>query len=192
MFAIELVFKTSMNLYLRLLWTFIRCLRASAIRPGDTIYRPLRVLPNDLDINGHMNNGRYLTIVDLLLIEYFMRCGFVKTMVKRGWRPMSGGCFITYRRGLQPFQAYRVNFAMAASDESWNYMRFEFVRADGALCAAGYFKGAVVGKQGLVPNATSYAAMNHAFVPAPLPAAVAHWLAAESSVMALPPLDAAV
>jgi acyl-CoA thioesterase FadM len=25
------------------------------------------VLPNDIDINGHMNNGRYMTIVDLML-----------------------------------------------------------------------------------------------------------------------------
>ena len=54
------------------------------IEPGDLIVRGLRVLPNDLDINGHMNNGRYLTIVDLMLVEYFGRSGFAKAMLQAG------------------------------------------------------------------------------------------------------------
>ena len=47
-----------MNLYLRLLWTLLRSFRLPAIAMGDTLVRGLRVMPNDLDINGHMNNGR--------------------------------------------------------------------------------------------------------------------------------------
>ena len=58
-----------MNLYLRLLWTLLRCWRMPRITAGETLVRSLRVLPNDLDINGHMNNGRYLTVVDLMLME---------------------------------------------------------------------------------------------------------------------------
>jgi acyl-CoA thioesterase FadM len=172
-----------MNLYLRLLWALLRATRASRIEPGAWIERSLRVLPNDLDINGHMNNGRYLTMVDLMLIEYFIRTGFAQAIVKAGWRPMSGGAFITYRKGLMPFQRYRLRFALAGADATWNYMRFEFLRADGELCAAGYMKGAAVGKGGLVSNEKSYARTGRVFVADALPLPVQHWLAAESAVI---------
>lgn len=171
-----------MNLYLRLLWTLLRAWRSPRLAPGDTLQRVLRVLPNDLDVNGHMNNGRYLTVIDLMLVEYFVRSGFAQAMLRRGWRPMAGGSFITYRRGLKPFEAYTLRFRLDASDDSWNYMRFEFVRG-GRVCAAGYMKGAAVARDGLVPNATSYAAMGLAPLPHPLPAPVRDWLAAEHGVM---------
>ena len=172
-----------MNLYLRLLWALLRSARLQAIEPGDWIERRLRVLPTDLDINGHMNNGRYLTIVDLMLVEYFVRSGFAKAMLKAGWRPMSGGAFITYRKGLKPWQRYRIRFTLAGADHSWNYMRFEFLREDGTLCAAGYMKGAAVGRDGLVPNQRSYARLGREFVLTALPRPVQYWLAAETCVM---------
>jgi acyl-CoA thioesterase FadM len=172
-----------MNLYLRLIMTLLRCWRLPRLAPGDTLERSLRVLPNDLDINGHMNNGRYLTIIDLMLVEYFVRTGFAGVMMRRGWRPMSGGAIISYRRGLNPLQTYRLRFRLDATDDRWNYMRFEFER-EGRVHAAGYMKGAAVARGGLVPNAQSYAAMNLEPLPHPLPPAVAHWIAAEQGVMA--------
>lgn len=173
-----------MNLYVRLLWALLRAWRLPGVEPGAWIERRLRVLPNDLDINGHMNNGRYLTIVDLMLVEYFVRTGFAQAMLRAGWRPMSGGAFITYRKGLKPWQRYRLRFALTGADAAWNYMRFEFLREDGTLCAAGYMKGAAVGADGLVPNTLSYARMGRAFDAGLLPEAVRHWLAAESSAVA--------
>ncbi len=174
-----------MNLYLRLLWTLLRARRLPPLVIGETLEREFRVLPNDLDANGHMNNGRYLTLIDLMLIEYFVRIGFARVMFKRGWRPMAGGSFITYRRGLQPFQRYTLRFRLEASDRSWNYMRFEFVDGD-RLCAAGYTKGAAVGKGGLVSNEESYAALGTAPLATAMPAAVQHWLDGERSLMNTP------
>lgn len=173
-----------MNLYLRLIWAILRAWRTPRIVPGATITREFRVLPNDIDINGHMNNGRYLTVVDLMLIEYFVRTGFAQTMLKNSWKPMSGGSFVTYRKGLQPFQAYSLSFTLDAADAHWNYMRFEFRKRDGTLCAAGYMKGAVVGKQGLMTNAQSYQAAGHALDAKALPVHVAQWIQAEASLMA--------
>ena len=110
-----------------------------------------------IDVNGHMNNGRYLTVVDLMLIEFFVRTGFARVMLREGWRPMSGGAIISYRKGLQPLQRYCVRFELAGTDTAWNYMRFHFLRADGTVCATGYMKGAAVGRDGLVANDLSYA-----------------------------------
>lgn len=180
-----------MNLWLRLLWALLRAWRLPTIEPGATIERRLRVWPGDLDINGHMNNGRYLTVIDLLLVEYFVRSGYARVMLRAGWRPMSGGAVITYRKGLMPGQPYRLRFALVGADHAWNFMRFEFLREDGTLCAAGYMKGAAVGRTGLVPNAQSYARMGRVFEPQPLPAAVALWLAAERAVIDARPAAAA-
>lgn len=175
-----------MNLWLRLVWALLRAWRLPAIAPGELIERRMRVWPGDLDINGHMNNGRYLTLIDLMLVEYFVRSGFARVMFKAGWRPMSGGAVITYRKGLLPGQRYRLRFALAGADRNWNFMRFEFLREDGVLCAAGYMKGAAVSRSGLVPNAESYARMGQVFMPQPLPAAVDLWLAAEQAVVERP------
>lgn len=172
-----------MNLYLRLIWAIFRAWRMPRIVPGDTITRTLRVWPNDIDINGHMNNGRYLTLIDLMIIEYFVRSGFAQAMLSSGWRPMSGGSFVTYRKGLKPFERYQLSFQLDCADEFWNYMRFEFRRMDGTLCAAGYMKGAAVGKQGLVPNEIAYAKGGQTFTPSPLMPQVAHWIKAESLLM---------
>jgi acyl-CoA thioesterase FadM len=172
-----------MNLWIRLIWALLRAWRLPRITLGEPIERRLRVWPGDLDINGHMNNGRYLTVIDLMLVEYFVRSGFARVMASARWRPMSGGAVITYRKGLKPGQSYRLRFVLAGADQTWNFMRFEFLRADGTLCAAGYMKGAAVARGGLVPNAVSYARMGRVFELLPLPAAVEHWLAAERAVM---------
>ena len=173
-----------MNLYLRLLWTLLRARFLKPINMDEPLERTFRVLPNDLDLNGHMNNGRYLTLLDLMIIEYFSRVGFLKVLMKHGWRPMSGGAVITYRKGLKPFQQYRVRYYHAASDEYWNFMRFEFLSRNGTVCAAGYMKGAAVSRRGLVPNELSYNKMGIAFEKQPLPKAVDHWLASENAVLA--------
>ncbi|MEI8144647.1 MAG: thioesterase family protein [Alphaproteobacteria bacterium] len=174
-----------MNLYLRLIWTLLRAWRLPPLAVGETLTRSMRVWPNDLDLNAHLNNGRYLTMIDLMLIECFVRAGFAPVLLKNGWRPMAGGSFITYRRGLSPFQRFDVRFRIDACDASWNYMRFEFI-TEGRLHAAGYVKGAIVGKDGLVPNAVGYAAMNLAPPSTPLPDAVIGWLAAEKGIMTTP------
>ena len=105
-----------MNLYLRLILTLIRVKFLKPLAIEDELEREMRVMPNDLDLNGHMNNGRYMTLLDLMLIEYFARIGFLKVLMKNRWRPMSGGAVITYRRGLKPFQAYKIRFSLAATN----------------------------------------------------------------------------
>jgi acyl-CoA thioesterase FadM len=173
------------NLYFRLLWTLLRAWRLPKLVIGATLQREFRVMPNDLDINLHMNNGRYLTLIDLMLLEYFVRVGFMKALLKNSWRPMAGGSFITYRRGLEPFQIYTVRYRVDACDDNWNYMRFEFLNKD-KVCAAGYMKGAVVGRKGLVSNAQSYAALGVSVPTSALPIAVNSWLSAEQNIMQTP------
>jgi len=175
-----------MNLYLRLIWTLLRCWRLPSLNINSELERRFRVLPNDIDINAHMNNGRYLTILDLMLVEYFTRIGFTSVLLKNRWRPMSGGAIITYRRGLGLFREYKIRYKMAGSDDFWNFMEFEFLDADERICAKGYMKGAAVSARGLVRNAEAYAALGLQHEKALLPEAIEHWQSGERTIMASP------
>ncbi len=138
----------------------------------------LRVWPTDLDLNGHMNNGRYLTLVDLGLMTAFIRSGFARLCIRKRWRPMGGGSVVYFRRALTVFQAYTLRFTIVAWDEFWSYARFEFVR-EGQLYATGFVKGAAHGRGGLVRNAEIYPALGYHEVSPPLPEELQAWIAAD-------------
>ena len=172
-----------MNLYLRLLWTWLRARTKPAIVLGDTIELQLRVWPSDLDVNGHMNNGRYMTITDLALVEYFTRAGFLPVALRKGWRPMLGGSMISFRKGLKPFTVYTLRFSMQCWDERWNYFCFEFEHA-GQKMANGLTKGAVVGKHGIVSSIEARHAMGMGTVSPAFPATVSAWIEADCLIRA--------
>ena len=167
-----------MNLYFRLLVTWLCARFKPSIRMGDSIALRLRVWPNDLDVNGHMNNGRYMSIVDLALIEYFSRAGFLSVALKRGWRPVLGGSVISFRRGLMPFTIYTLHFSMQCWDDRWSYFRFEFAHG-GQTMASGYTKGAVVGRTGIVSSTETRGALGMDPHSPAFPAPIAAWIEAD-------------
>ena len=167
-----------MNLYLRLMWTILRALFAPRLAVREPIEPKLRVLPNDLDINGHMNNGRYLALVDLALITLFIRSGFAKLCIQNKWRPMAGGSAAHYRRGLSLFESFTLRFTPVGWDEYWNYSRFEFLR-EGKVCAVGFTKGAAVGRNGLIKNSEIYPALGYQQLSPPLPDDLVAWIASD-------------
>ena len=170
-----------MNLYLRLAWLLLSYRFKPRLSFDDALERPMTVMPGDLDLNGHVNNGRYLTLVDLAIIELFLRSGVMLKAWRSGWRPMLGASMITYRRGLQPFARYSLRFQLQSWDERWNYFRFEFVHG-GRIAAAGYAKGAMVGRRGWVDNRLGNERLGIRRAPArPVPA-LSHWIAAEKAM----------
>lgn len=76
-----------MNLYLRLIWLLLTYPFKSRMGFTDALERKMRVMPGDLDINGHVNNGRYLTLVDLAIIEMFLRSGVLFKVFRHGGGP---------------------------------------------------------------------------------------------------------
>ena len=167
-----------MNLYLRLVWTVLRALGAPPVRPGEPIELRMRVLPNDLDLNGHVNNGRYLTLVDLALVTMFIRSGFARLCWRRRWRPMGGGSVAYFRRELSVFQADTLRFTLVAWDEFWSYCRFEFLR-EGRVHAIGFVKGAAFGRDGLVRNSDISPALGHDAPSPEFPADLRAWMEAD-------------
>ncbi|MDB5569985.1 MAG: thioesterase [Hyphomicrobiales bacterium] len=98
-----------MNLWLRLLWVLASSrFRARLSAPFETSRLWFRVLPNDLDVNLHMNNGRYLTIMDLGRLDLILRMGLAGIARARGWTPVLSAAKVRFRRELRLFQRYRL------------------------------------------------------------------------------------
>ena len=135
-----------MNLYLRLLIVIFHALFGEKItdttRPGRI---RLRCYPNDLDSNLHMNNGRYLTIMDLGRFNMIMRSGILKLMIRKKYAPVLGSIQMRFRMPIMPFQLFDLETRVLCWDEKWVYMeqRFLFTAGDkaGAVAAIGLVKG---------------------------------------------------
>ena len=66
-----------MNLILRLIFIIVRARYRPRLQPFDISVVHMRVLPNDLDLQLHMNNGRFLSIMDLGRVDLMIRTGFL-------------------------------------------------------------------------------------------------------------------
>jgi acyl-CoA thioesterase FadM len=110
----------------------------------------LRVLPNDIDLNMHMNNGRYLTICDLTRVDMFIRTGLAKTMIKEKWIPVISEHTMKYKKGLKLFQKYDIYMEVTGWDDKAFQMIHTFIVND-RVVAEGTSRGVIVSKQGVIP-----------------------------------------
>ena len=116
-----------MNLFFRLLMLMARMRFRRRLSIWDTARTPFRVNPLDLDVLMHMNNGRYLSILDLGRMDLMLRSGFWKVTQERGWYPVVAGQTITYRRSLNPFQRFDLLTRVLGVDDRWIYLDQTFV-----------------------------------------------------------------
>jgi acyl-CoA thioesterase FadM len=96
-----------MNLWLRILIYLLGApFRARLAAPFDVSRLRMFVWPNDLDTNLHMNNGRYLTVMDIGRLDLMVRMGLLRPARKNGWIPVLSAAKVRFRRELRLFQRY--------------------------------------------------------------------------------------
>ena len=170
-----------MNLLLRLITTLLRARRRSRLGPLDESVITLRVLPTDLDANMHMNNGRYLSIMDLGRFDLTVRNGLLRATLRRGWRPVVGSVVIRFRRSLDPFQRYDLRTRPVCWDEKWIYLEQRFER-EGELAAIGLVKALFLGKGGPVATAQVFPTVGLTGDSPPMPETVDLWRRSERAL----------
>lgn len=117
-----------MNLWLRLLWLLAVARFRRRLKPPFEVSRLwFRVLPNDLDVNLHMNNGRYFTIMDLGRLDLMLRTGLAATARRRRWTPVLSAAKARFRRELRLFQSFRLDTRILWWSESQFVMEHRFV-----------------------------------------------------------------
>jgi acyl-CoA thioesterase FadM len=164
-----------MNLLFRFLRVLVHGALSSRIGLLDTSVLSFLVWPNDLDINAHMNNGRYLTLMDLGRIDLSVRNGCGRVMLARRWRPMVGAATIRFRRSLTPFQTYDLHTRVIGWDDKWMYFEQEFRRGE-QVCARGTVQVLLRGPKGNVPSSEVLQALNGPEASPALPEPVRLWV----------------
>ncbi len=141
-----------MNLWLRLL----ACLLAARFKPALSMPSSLsklgfKVWPHDLDLSAHMNNGRYLTLMDIGRLDIMVRSGLWRAVLANKWVPIASTITIRYRRELRLFQKFRLETRLLCWDEIQVVMEQSFVidggPRDGQLAAHALFKGGLYDRQ---------------------------------------------
>ena len=141
-----------MNLWLRRLVTMLRARLGASLGALDTATTPFRVWPHDLDVNLHMNNGRYATLMDLGRVDLMVRAGVAGRLVRAGMHPVVVAQHIAYRRSLAPFERFRIETRVTGWDERSIYLEQVFRRADGTACARGVLQTLFLDRNGRVPT----------------------------------------
>jgi acyl-CoA thioesterase FadM len=180
-----------MNLLFRMLFVFISSFFKPRIHTlTDETSLRLSVLPNDLDINGHMNNGRYFTIMDLGRFDLVLRTGLMKLMMREKSVPVLGSAKIRFRLPLMPFQEFDLKTRIIAWDEKWVYIEQKFVIVSGqkkdAIAAIAILKGSFYSqsKNKTVPTAELLHLINHDEPSPEMPDYLTKWIESEEMLKA--------
>lgn len=140
-----------MNLFVRLLWLKL----VGRFRPRSgllgPVRTPFRVLPTDLDVLRHVNNGVYLSLLDVARMDLLERARLTRPMKRRGWFPVVTGESIGFRRPLTLFQRFEVVTRVVGWDRVSFYLHQQFVRGDHVIASA-LVVGRFLSADGSVPT----------------------------------------
>lgn len=139
------------------------------------------VLPNDCDLNFHLNAGRFISFMDVGRVELLARMRMFGRVMQRGWRPINGGTMIRYRRSLLPFERFVLRSRVLGWDEKWIYFE-HIIERNGELCAIANARGLFrEGKRSVTPREVAeLLGIDATGMPA-LPEFIEHWRRAEDA-----------
>ena len=134
----------------------------------------MHVWPNDIDLNLHLNNARYLSIMDYARTHMLARTRLLERIISSRWQPLVGAVWITYRRSLPLFSSFWLTSRLVCWDERWFYIEQTFTGREG-LAAVGWVKGALRDKRGVVAPQVVIEGVAPGAVSPPMPEAIATW-----------------
>jgi acyl-CoA thioesterase FadM len=146
----------------------------------------MRVMPNDLDLLRHVNNGIYLSLMDLGRMDLMIRCGTWQKLRQRGWYPVAASVTVTYRRSLRLWQRYVLETKIIGLDDKACYLEQRFVR-DGEVYVVATMRARFLKKSGGTVSVAELAELV-GIDPATMP--IPEWMSRWAGDVALPPARA--
>ena len=171
-----------MNLYVRLLLSFLRAVSARRIKTSEVTVQSFRVWPTDIDLYRHMNNGRYFQIMDVARFSWLVRTGTVKVLTQQGWGALLGGSLMRFRLSLRAFQRYTVATRLICWDDRWYYLEHVFRDHRGRRVATGIVRAAFRSKSGWVSTRQAMAIIEPDAVSPAMPEEISAWLRTENAL----------
>jgi acyl-CoA thioesterase FadM len=134
----------------------------------------LRVWQNDIDLNLHLNNARYLSWMDYGRVHLLARMRLLDHIVRSRWTPLLGAAWMTYRRSLALFERYTLTSRLVCWDQRWFYFEQTFNGSDG-LAAVGWVKAVLRNPEGNLAPQKVLERIEPGVVSPPVPDAIANW-----------------
>ena len=128
----------------------------------------LIVLPQDIDPFMELNNGRYVTLLDLGRFSLGAKVNMVSFLKRNNWSLTIIGTYNEYRHRLRLFQRFILKTKIIGYDEKWFYF-FQKVERNGKTHMASIVKFAYTSKKGLVSTKEVITAMDIEYDPNSLP-----------------------
>ena len=122
-----------MNLWFRLIWYLLTARwRPQLVLPDDVSVLRYRVWPHDIDTSLHLNNARYLGLMDQGRLDIIVSSGLVRAALKHGWTPIANAIEIRFRREFRLFEKIELRTRIVGWRDSQVVMEQVFVSASGA------------------------------------------------------------
>jgi acyl-CoA thioesterase FadM len=136
-----------------------RLRREGAIDPNTVTRIRIRVLPTDIDLLRHLNNGRYLSLFDLGRWDLLTRAGLMAAMTKQGWYAVVAAETITFRRSLELWQRFDLETRMIGHDDRAVYLEHRAL-VGGEIYARAIIRARILRRTGgTVPHDELFAAV---------------------------------
>lgn len=163
-----------MNLWLRLILMLLTVWRRRRVSILEASSLRMTVMPNDLDFNGHVNNGRFLTLADVGRMDFVLRSGAARVAFRMRALPIVGDSLAKFRRDLKLFERFEIQTRLLGWDDKWTFMEHRFLR-HGRVLGVVVIRGLFKGPQGPIRPDDFVVAMGLAAAPPVLPGWVSDW-----------------
>jgi acyl-CoA thioesterase FadM len=155
-----------MNLVLRILLTYL----AARTRPPCDVFGPsrlgLRVMPTDIDVLRHVNNGVYFSMLDLARVDMMVRSGIAAKLREQGWYPVVAAETMRFRRSLKLFERFDIETRVLGWDDKAFLFEHRFVRR-GEVVAEAVVRVRVLKRAGGSVSSTEVLALAEKSGPSP-------------------------
>ncbi len=164
--------------WIRLAREMFRARRLPPLGYGEVHSATIRCMPWDIDMQMEMNNGRIITLFDLVRVPMFQRMGVLDGLADRKWFGMVLGSSIRYRRRITLFQKLELRSRTLGVDDRFFYIEHGIFR-DGECCAHALVRTGMTTGKGIIPTQEVLDALNYEGT-YPIPDWVRAWAEAEA------------
>lgn len=171
-----------MNLLIR----FIRVIFQGLFRPplafSEESVILFRVCPHDLDLNKHMTNSRYLSLMDLGRLDLTLRTPFKNRVLTGQWKAVLGSVVLRFQRPLRLFQKISLHTQLVGWDQKWIYVE-QKICSNGQVFSRALAKCLFLDRQGHISTKRLLKAFQkeEAFPLISLTPELEHWKAMEEA-----------
>lgn len=131
------------KLFGRMIPAVVRGLKQPQLPASQSVSTRFRILPHDIDLNMHLNNGRYLQLIDVNRMEFLIRTGVARVILDRRWKAVLGSTAIQFRRELRLWEQAVATTQLVGWDTRWVYLEHRIETLTGrpvavAIAKAGF------------------------------------------------------